>query len=51
MDSPDNPVRLLVVPGLNDSGPGHWQTWLASQYWRRAVQVQQLDWVCPDLKA
>lgn len=35
--------RLLVVPGLHDSGPGHWQTWLQAQH-RGAVRVRQRDW-------
>jgi len=32
--------RLLVIPGLHDSGPAHWQTWLQRQYSdaRRVVQ-------------
>ncbi|XVJ70886.1 MAG: alpha/beta hydrolase [Rhizobacter sp.] len=40
--------RLLVVPGLNDSGPVHWQTWLSSLH-RDAVRVVQDDWLEPDL--
>ena len=44
-----DPVRLLVVPGLNDSGPAHWQTWLQQQYGRRAVRVEQDDWARADL--
>jgi predicted alpha/beta hydrolase family esterase len=37
---------VLVVPGLGDSGPGHWQTlWQAgSPDW---VRVQQRDWERP----
>jgi predicted alpha/beta hydrolase family esterase len=42
------PVRVLIVPGLNDSGPGHWQTWLQTQY-RGAVRVKQSRWDQPDL--
>lgn len=45
----DDPVRLLVVPGLNDSGPAHWQTWLEAQHGRRAVRVEQDDWARADL--
>lgn len=41
--------RLLVVPGLNDSGPVHWQTWLQSQY-RDAARVVQRDWSDPQLE-
>lgn len=40
--------RLLIVPGLNDSGPGHWQTWLQAQH-RGALRVKQRDWAEPDL--
>lgn len=42
-------LRLLVVPGLNDSGPGHWQTWLQAQH-RDALRVKQRDWSDPDLE-
>lgn len=41
--------RLLVVPGLNDSGPGHWQSWLQAQH-RDALRVRQRDWSAPDLE-
>lgn len=40
--------RLLIVPGLNDSGPAHWQTWLQQQY-RDARRVRQHDWSAPQL--
>ena len=40
--------RLLIVPGLHDSGPVHWQSWLQEQY-RDAVRVVQRDWHTPDL--
>lgn len=40
--------RLLVVPGLHDSGPAHWQSWLQAQ-WRDSVRVVQDDWATPDL--
>lgn len=43
-----NPVRLLIVPGLHDSGPAHWQTWLEAHY-RHSVRVRQDDWSRPDL--
>ncbi|MFT3666096.1 RBBP9/YdeN family alpha/beta hydrolase [Piscinibacter sp.] len=43
------PPRLLVVPGLNDSGPGHWQSWLQAQH-RDALRVRQRDWSEPDLE-
>lgn len=44
------PVRLLVVPGLHDSGPAHWQTWLQAHF-RQAVRVEQDRWDQPDLAA
>lgn len=43
------PVRVLIVPGLHDSGPTHWQTWL-QQSTRGALRVQQHDWAVPDLE-
>lgn len=42
------PARLVVVPGLNDSPDGHWQSWLQSQH-RHAIRVVQRDWSTPDL--
>lgn len=41
--------RLLVVPGLHDSGPAHWQSWLQARQ-RSSVRVQQRDWGTPDLE-
>jgi predicted alpha/beta hydrolase family esterase len=42
--------RLVIVPGLHDSPPGHWQHWLQSLH-PRAIRVQQRDWAVPDLEA
>lgn len=42
-------VRLLVIPGLRDSGPTHWQSWLQDQH-RDAVRVVQRHWADPDLE-
>lgn len=42
------PARLLIVPGLGDSGPGHWQTWLQGLV-RPSTRVVQRDWCDPDL--
>ncbi|MFZ4552619.1 MAG: RBBP9/YdeN family alpha/beta hydrolase [Aquabacterium sp.] len=54
MDSPFaptcSPVRTLIIPGLNNSGEDHWQTWLGTQY-RHSKRVQQHDWAEPDLLA
>ncbi len=44
-----DPVRLLVIPGLNDSGPAHWQTWLQGHFSQHAVRVEQDDWASADL--
>jgi predicted alpha/beta hydrolase family esterase len=44
-----DPVRLLVIPGLNDSGPAHWQSWLQGHFSRHAVRVEQDDWASADL--
>ena len=41
--------RLLVVPGLNDSPPEHWQSWL-QQRQPGAVRVTQRDWATPELE-
>ncbi|MDM4764738.1 alpha/beta hydrolase [Pelomonas sp. SE-A7] len=40
--------RLLIIPGLRDSGPTHWQSWLQRQY-RDARRVVQRDYATPDL--
>lgn len=45
-----HPLRVLVIPGLRNSGDAHWQTWLQGQY-RGAVRVQQDDWDRPDVEA
>jgi predicted alpha/beta hydrolase family esterase len=45
---PREPARLLIVPGLLDSGPAHWQSWLQSLC-RHSVRVVQRDWRQPDL--
>lgn len=43
-------VRVLVIPGLRDSGDAHWQTWLQSQY-VDAARVTQRDWHQPELSS
>ena len=40
--------RVITVPGLNGSGPEHWQTWIERQF-PRSVRVQQQRWDHPDL--
>lgn len=44
----DSAPRLLIIPGLNDSPPDHWQSWLQAQH-RGSVRVVQRDWATPDL--
>jgi len=41
--------RLLIIPGLRDSGVTHWQSWLQQQY-RDARRVVQRDFSQPDLR-
>ncbi|MFG6429741.1 RBBP9/YdeN family alpha/beta hydrolase [Roseateles sp. LYH14W] len=41
--------RILIIPGLHDSGPAHWQTWLQGQY-RDARRVTQRDASRPELE-
>lgn len=43
------PLRLLIVPGLHDSGPTHWQSWLQALH-RHSLRVVQRDWHTPDLE-
>ncbi|QBK05390.1 alpha/beta hydrolase [Hylemonella gracilis] len=43
-------VRILIVPGWRDSGPGHWQTLWAERY-AHTVRVQQDDWLKPAREA
>jgi uncharacterized protein len=40
--------RVLTVPGLRGSGPGHWQSLLEAKHrsWRRVLQH---DWLAPRL--
>ncbi len=42
--------RLLVIPGLHDSGHDHWQSWLERRT-RGSRRVQQQDWSRGDLDA
>jgi predicted alpha/beta hydrolase family esterase len=38
----------LIIPGLNGSGPDHWQSWFERQL-PNCVRVIQSDWETPDL--
>ncbi|MGD0278542.1 MAG: alpha/beta hydrolase, partial [Smithella sp.] len=40
-------MRILIIPGLNGSGPGHWQTLWEEKY--GCERVEQRDWTKPDL--
>jgi len=42
-------ARLLIVPGLRNSSPLHWQSWLQSLH-SGSVRVNQADWTKPDLE-
>lgn len=41
-------VRVLILPGLHDSGPTHWQTWLQGHF-RDAQRVEQDDFGRADI--
>jgi len=41
-------ASVLIVPGINDSGPGHWQSYWHASLPRKA-KVQQEDWAHPRL--
>jgi predicted alpha/beta hydrolase family esterase len=41
-------ARLLIVPGLHDSPPDHWQSWLQALF-PDAVRVTQRDWATADI--
>jgi predicted alpha/beta hydrolase family esterase len=45
-----NMVPIIIVPGWQDSPPGHWQSLWAAQL-PGAVRVQQDDWIAPSRKA
>lgn len=40
-------MKTLIIPGLDGSGPGHWQDWWLCRD-RNAVLVAQTDWRRPD---
>ncbi len=42
---PTQPVRVLLLPGWQDSGPGHWQTLWETRHGDE--RVQQADWFWP----
>lgn len=43
------PQTTLIIPGVNGSGPGHWQDhWLLDN--ANALLVDQEDWACPRIE-
>jgi predicted alpha/beta hydrolase family esterase len=42
-------MTTLILPGIDGSGPGHWQRWWLSED-RQAHFVEQPDWENPDLE-
>ena len=43
-------MRIIIVPGWRDSGPGHWQS-LWADWLPGAVRVRQDDWITPSREA
>lgn len=41
-------ARILIVPGLRNSGPSHWQSWFETQM-PDTHRVEQADWERPCL--
>ncbi len=47
-------TRYLIIPGVTNSGPGHWQTIWEKLFPDKFLRVQQSDWdspVCDDWTA
>jgi len=45
-----NSLRIIIIPGWRDSGPGHWQSLWADRL-ADAVRVVQDDWISPSRTA
>lgn len=41
-------TQYLIIPGLGNSGPAHWQTWF-EQSLPNCKRIQQKEWDVPDL--
>ncbi len=41
-------IHYLIIPGLGNSGPAHWQTWL-EQTVPNCKRIEQKKWDAPDL--
>jgi predicted alpha/beta hydrolase family esterase len=39
-------INIFIIPGLGNSGPEHWQTWMEDQL-PGAVRIQQKEWDAP----
>jgi predicted alpha/beta hydrolase family esterase len=39
-------ANIFIIPGLGNSGPEHWQTWMENQL-PGAVRIQQKEWEAP----
>jgi predicted alpha/beta hydrolase family esterase len=50
MDNRLSDFRILLVPGLHNSGPGHWQTRWEERH-PAFERVEQWDWARPQLDA
>lgn len=42
--------RIIIVPGLDNSGPDHWQSWLEGQL-PQARRIHVADWAEPNLES
>ncbi|OYD82575.1 RBBP9/YdeN family alpha/beta hydrolase [Azospirillum brasilense] len=42
-------ANVLIVPGLGNSGPEHWQSWLQQRH-PSFTRVEQVDWDAPALE-
>jgi hypothetical protein len=50
LEKPVSPLKVIIVPGWRDSGPGHWQSLWAQQL-PGALRVVQDDWLTPTRRA
>jgi uncharacterized protein len=41
-------THYLIIPGLGNSGPAHWQTWFEQQL-PNCKRIEQKEWDAPDL--
>ena len=44
-------MKYINIPGLHNSGPGHWQTRWESRFPDKFTRVQQTNWTFPEKKA